>query len=403
MSVLTVSQLNFYLKSLMDNDSNLKMIYLKGEISNFTDHYRTGHLYMSLKDEKAAIKAVMFAGNASRLKFHPEDGMRVLVRGYVSVYSVTGQYQFYIEDMQPDGIGALSLAYEQLKRKLENEGLFDDAHKKQIPQYPMRIGVITSPTGAAVKDICRILSRRYPIGEIIMCPVQVQGEKAAQQLTEAIKRFDRLRCADVIIIGRGGGSIEDLWAFNDENLARAIYSCSIPVVSGVGHETDFTICDFVSDVRASTPSAAAELVSPEEGELPRNILLYRQRLEKELRLYLASARNKLDSISSSKVLRDKTELIRTRQIDMDMLSNRLNSAYKTIVMKNKNDYISLSSRLDSLSPLKVLSRGFTVVIKEKNMITTAKELYMGDEIRVRFADGTAKCTVNEMEVKNEKI
>lgn len=402
MAVLTVSQLNFYIKSLMDNDSNLKTVYLKGEISNYTDHYRTGHLYMSLKDEKAAVKAVMFAGNASRLKFRPEDGMRVLVRGYVSVYSVTGQYQFYIEDMQPDGIGALSMAYEQLKRKLENEGLFDEHHKKPIPEYPMRIGVITSPTGAAVQDICRILSRRYPIGEIIMCPVQVQGENAAPQLTEAIKRFDRLKCADVIIIGRGGGSIEDLWAFNDEKLARAIYSCSIPVVSGVGHETDFTICDFVADVRASTPSAAAELVSPEEGELLGNLLFYRQRLEDEISSVLNDARNRLDRIASSKILRDKTEFIRTKQMDLDMLSSRLDNAYKSMVMKKKNEFIGLSSRLDTLSPLKVLSRGYAAVAKENKIISSANDLYMGDHISVRFKDGTAECTVNEMEVNDEK-
>ncbi len=398
MAVLTVSQLNFYIKSLFDNDDRLKTVYLSAEISNYTDHYRTGHLYMSLKDDKSAIKAVMFAGNASRLKFHPEEGMKVIVRGYVSVYSVTGQYQFYIEDMQPDGVGALSLAYEQLKKKLEAEGLFNSEHKKQIPAFPKRIGVITSPTGAAVQDICRILARRYPIGEIVMCPVLVQGENSAAQLTEAVKRFDRLRCADVIILGRGGGSIEDLWSFNDEALARAIYSCSIPVVSGVGHETDFTICDFVADVRASTPSAAAELVSPEEGALLGNILFYRQRIISNLTFLLTNAKNRLDAAASSKVLSDKTEFIRNKQMNLDMLSGRLENSYRNILMKNKNDFTGLSSRLDALSPLKVLSRGYTAVTKEEKIITSADEIYMGDKIDVRFSDGIAKCTVNERKV-----
>ena len=324
--------------------------------------------------------------------------MKVIVRGYVSVYSVTGQYQFYIEDMQPDGVGALSLAYEQLKKKLEAEGLFNSEHKKQIPAFPKRIGVITSPTGAAVQDICRILARRYPIGEIVMCPVLVQGENSAAQLTEAVKRFDRLRCADVIILGRGGGSIEDLWSFNDEALARAIYSCSIPVVSGVGHETDFTICDFVADVRASTPSAAAELVSPEEGALLGNILFYRQRIISNLTFLLTNAKKRLDAAASSKVLSDKTEFIRNKQMNLDMLSGRLENSYRNILMKNKNDFTGLSSRLDALSPLKVLSRGYTAVTKEEKIITSADEIYMGDKIDVRFSDGIAKCTVNERKV-----
>ena len=329
MAVLTVSQLNFYIKSLMDSDSHLKMVYMKGEISNFTDHYRTGHLYMSLKDEKAAVKAVMFAGNAARLKFHPEDGMRVIVRGYVSVYTVSGQYQFYIEDMQPDGIGSLSLAYEQLRKKLAEEGLFDEGHKQPLPRFPERIGVITSPTGAAVQDICRILGRRYPIGEVILYPVLVQGEGAARQLTEAVRTFDRLQCADVIIIGRGGGSIEDLWAFNDEKLARAIYDCKIPVVSGVGHETDYTICDFAADVRASTPSAAAELVSPEEGELVGNIVYLRQRMLSLMQTRLTTERSRLDQLSRAKVLREPTEQIHIKQMHLDMLTNALRSAYRT--------------------------------------------------------------------------
>lgn len=402
MAVLTVSQLNFYIKTIFDDDDKLRSVYLKAEISNFTDHYRTGHLYMSLKDEKSAIKAVMFANSASRLRFRPEDGMRVLVRGYVSVYSVTGQYQFYIEDMQPDGVGALSLAFEQLKKKLSEEGLFDSSHKKPLPEYPSRIGVITSPTGAAIQDICRILARRYPIGEIIMCPVLVQGENAAIQLTQAVRRFNRLRCADVIIIGRGGGSMEDLWAFNDEELARAIYECSIPVVSGVGHETDFTICDFVSDVRASTPSAAAELVSPEEDEILEKIKFFRNKLSDEMNMLLKHSKDKLDSIASSKLLTDRMEFIRNKQMRLDMLSLSIMSSFKQYISEKSNALGAVSSKLDAMSPLKVMSRGYTVVIRDNKAISTAKDIHMGDNIEIMFADGKAKCTVNERSVSYEK-
>ena len=381
MAVLTVSQLNFYIKSLFDDDSKLSSVYLKGEISNFTDHYRTGHMYMSLKDERSVIKAVMFAGNASRLKFRPEDGLKVLVRGYVSVYQATGQYQFYIEDMQPDGVGALSLAYEQLKTK--------------------RIGVITSPTGEAVQDICRILARRYPLGEIIMCPVLVQGENAAAQLTKAVRRFDRLMCADVIIIGRGGGSIEELWAFNDEGLARAIYECRIPIVSGVGHETDYTICDFAADVRASTPSAAAELVSPEDGELIGNLNYYRQKLTDEIRAFIRDSKNRLDSIASSRMLSDRTEFIRNKQMRLDMISKSMDSSYKHMLSEKKAELSAISSKLDAMSPLKVLSRGYTVVMRDKTAVSSAKDIRMGDRIDIMFSDGKIKCTVNERSVLNE--
>lgn len=401
MAVLSVSQLNFYIKTIMDDDDKLKSVFLKGEISNFTDHYRTGHMYMSLKDEKSVIKAVMFAGNASRLKFRPEDGMKVLVRGHVSVYQVTGQYQFYIEDMQPDGVGALSLAFEQLKKKLSAEGLFDSSHKKPLPYCPLRIGVITSPIGDAVHDICRILARRYPIGEIIMCPVLVQGENAAAELAEAVRRFDRLKCADVIIISRGGGSAEELWAFNDEGLARAIYECSIPIVSGVGHEADFTICDFVSDVRASTPSAAAELVSPEEEELKYTIKLYRERIVNDLRTIITDSRKRIDAAASSKVLSDKTEFIRNKQMRLDMLSLSLKSSFRQYIMEKNNSLAGVSSKLDAMSPLKVLSRGYTVVMKDNSAVSAVKDIHMGDRIEVLFSDGKAKCTVNERSVQNE--
>ncbi|MCH5303946.1 MAG: exodeoxyribonuclease VII large subunit, partial [Ruminococcus sp.] len=265
--IITVSQLNYYVKSLLDNDPHLTNVFLTGEISNLTDHYRSGHIYFSLKDKNAVVRAVMFAGNARNLKFKPEEGMKVIVLCRVSLYEATGGYQIYVEDMQPDGIGALTLAFEQLKKKLEEKGIFSAENKKPIPKFPKTVGVITSPTGAAVQDIRNILTRRFPSVDIVLCPVLVQGTGAPAQLINAVNLFNEYDLADVIIIGRGGGSIEDLWAFNDENLAYSIYASNIPVISAVGHETDFTICDFVSDLRAPTPSAAAELAVPDREEL----------------------------------------------------------------------------------------------------------------------------------------
>ena len=393
MALLTVSQLNFYIKSLFDGDRNLHSVMLSGEISNFTDHYRTGHLYLSLKDEKSAIKAVMFASNAARMRFHPENGMKVIVRGSVSVYQVTGQYQLYIEDMQPDGAGSLSVAFEQLKKKLAAEGLFDSSHKLMLPELPMRIGVITSPTGAAVQDILRILSRRFPLAEIILCPVAVQGEYAAAQLTDAVRRFSRLRCVDVIIIGRGGGSAEDLWAFNDEALCRAIYDCPIPVVSGVGHETDFTLCDFAADVRASTPSAAAELVSPEQGELENRVRYLGEGLVSLMKERLLSERKRLDALSSESFIRSPKDLVNQSQMRLDMLSVRLKNSAQAIAMQKKNDLMSLASKLDTLSPLNILARGYAIAEKDGKPIVSAKEADHGDQISVRLSDGRISCKV----------
>ena len=269
---VTVSQLNTYIRSRMEEDPTLQSLFVVGEISNFTDHYRSGHLYLSLKDEKSVIRAVMFAQYARRLRFRPEDGMKVIARGRVGVYEANGQYQLYIEDMQPDGLGALNLAFEQLKQKLEKEGLFARERKKPLPKYPERIGVITSPTGAAVQDITTILARRFPLAEIVFCPVLVQGEGAAPQIVKALEEMNRRQAADVIILGRGGGSLEDLWAFNEESVARAVAASEIPVISAVGHETDFTICDFAADCRAATPSAAAELAVPDQLALKASLL-----------------------------------------------------------------------------------------------------------------------------------
>lgn len=393
MNVLTVSQLNFYVRSLLEEDANLRSVYLRGEISNLTDHYRSGHIYLTLKDEKASVKAVMFAGQARSLRFRPQDGMKVLVRGRASLYDATGAYQLYIEDMQPDGLGALNLAFEQLKRKLSAEGLFDSAHKKPLPAFPERVGVITSPTGAAVQDILRILGRRYPLAEVVMCPVQVQGEAAAAQLADAIRRFDRLECADVIIIGRGGGSAEDLWAFNDEALAREIFACRIPVVSAVGHETDFTICDFVADVRASTPSAAAELVSPETGAL-RSSLAGTQAYLKTLMLSrIDREKRRLDAAAGSRVLRSPMETVHRRRMKLDLLTSQLKSVYSGATASKQKQLALLSGRLDALSPLKVLARGYSIAMKDNKPISSVSQAEKGDTIELRLSDGSLSCTV----------
>ena len=393
-SVITVSQLNFYIKSLLDESPALREIYITGEISNLTDHYRSGHIYLSLKDDKALVRAVMFAGNARHLRFKPEEGMKVIARGRVSVYEATGQYQLYIEDMQPDGIGALNLAYEQLKKKLSAEGLFSEDIKKPIPAYPKRIGVITSPTGAAVQDILNILGRRYPIAEVVFCPVLVQGENASAQLIDAIERFNKANAADVIIIGRVGGSIEDLWAFNDEKLARAIAKSDIPVISAVGHETDFTICDFVADLRAPTPSAAAELATPNMTELLSYFKSVKDSLPAIMQRRIDFEKQELDNLASSKVLLSPKGFINIRKNELDMLSADMIKAFKAILSENQREFVALSAKLDALSPLSVLSRGYSIVQNKNKVIKSAKELNIGQNIMVKLSDGKAECEVN---------
>lgn len=395
-SVITVSQLNFYIKSLLDESPALREIYITGEISNLTDHYRSGHIYLSLKDDKALVRAVMFAGNARHLRFKPEEGMKVIARGRVSVYEATGQYQLYIEDMQPDGIGALNLAYEQLKKKLSAEGLFSDEIKKPIPTYPKRIGVITSPTGAAVQDILNILGRRYPIAEVVFCPVLVQGENASTQLIGAVKRFNKANAADVIIIGRGGGSIEDLWAFNDEKLARTIAKSDIPIISAVGHETDFTICDFVADLRAPTPSAAAELATPNMTELLSYFKSVKDSLPAIIQRRIDFEKQELDNLASSKVLLSPDEFINIRKNELDMLSADMIKAFKAILSENQREFVALSAKLDALSPLSVLSRGYSIVQNKNKVIKSAKELNIGQNIMVKLSDGKAECEVKEI-------
>ena len=393
-TVLTVSQLNKYVKSILESDGKLKYIYLKGEISNLTIHY-TGHIYFSLKDEnQCTIKAVMFANKANFLKFTPQSGMKVVLRGSVTLYEKTGSYQINVDEMYPDGAGALNLAYEQLKNKLQNEGLFDTSHKKPLPKFPEKIGVITSPTGAAVQDIMLILKRRYPIAQIIMCPVLVQGENAAVDLTNAVKKFNALQCADVIIIGRGGGSIEDLWAFNDEMLARAIYECEIPIVSAVGHETDFTICDFVADVRASTPSAAAELVSSVTTE---NMLSQTEtlinKMQSAVKRRLQFEYQRYEKNANAKALKNPDDIIKNRQIKLDVLNEKIKGIYLKRLSAEKEKFAELAAKLDALSPLKILSRGYSVTKKDGHIINSISQVNPNDKIEVVLSDGNIKCTV----------
>ena len=395
--VLSVSQLNRYIKMNFDADENLANIFISGEISNFTNHYRTGHLYFTLKDDSAAVRAVMFNSSATRLKFMPEDGMKVIARGRVSVYEASGQYQLYVDDMQPDGVGALNLAYEQLKEKLQKEGLFSELHKKPLSPYPEKVGVITSPTGAAVRDIINVLGRRFPYAEIVFCPVLVQGEGAHLQLTNAVNLFNSERAADVIIIGRGGGSIEDLWEFNDEGLARAVYNSEIPVISAVGHETDFTICDFVADMRAPTPSAAAELAVPDANELQYALSALKNRMFLNVSSGIADRRSRLEYLTSKGALKSPDEMLSNRSQRLDTAFSKMLSSYENRIGGKKVEFISAATALSKLDPMSVLMRGFAFVSdKSGKNVYSSQSLAKGDKINVRFHDGSAACEVKEI-------
>ena len=392
--IIKVSQLNFYLKSLLDNDQRLQMLLLEGEISNLTDHYSSGHIYFSLKDEKSVVKAVMFSYAAKNLRFKPQNGMKVLVRGRVSVYEPSGQYQVYVEDMQPDGIGALSMQFEQLKEKLSKEGLFDKEHKKPIPQFPQTIGVITSPTGAAVRDIFNILGRRYPSADVVMAPVLVQGENAASQLKDAINKFSDNAIADVIIIGRGGGSIEDLWAFNDEELARAIYNCKTPVISAVGHETDFTICDFVSDLRAPTPSAAAELAVPDSAELLMSLSSQRQYIDTLIDKKIIDLKKLLDNNTRLISAYSPQLLIDEYQKSTDNFAKRFIKAGENILNDNLKNLQNLGAKLSALNPIAVLMRGYSFTTDaDNNTISSVNDVNSGDTLSIRVTDGEISAVV----------
>lgn len=395
-TVLTVTQLNNYVKRLLDGDYSLNCVFMVGEISNFNNHYRTGHMYFTLKDENSAIKAVMFKSNAQRLRFMPEDGMSVIVRGRVSLFEATGAYQIYIDDMQPDGVGALTLQFEQLKRKLAEEGLFDVSHKKSLPPFPEKVGIITSPTGAAVQDIKNILSRRFPCAEAILYPVSVQGENSENQLVKAVNYFSNTGSVDVVIIGRGGGSIEDLWSFNSEKLARAIYDCKVPIISAVGHETDFTISDFVADRRAETPSAAAEMAVPDMAELKKQLNSMSYEIMSIVRSMISESRESLNAIKNNNCLKDPFNTINIKRMMLDGTEIKLNSFTKTEIQKYRHDFSSTVAKLNALSPLNVLARGYSVAYSNGKIVSSSDDLTVGDSLNIDFYNGSAVCEIKEL-------
>lgn len=395
--VLSVSQLNRYVKSRMDADENLYNVFLVGEISNFTDHYKTGHYYFSLKDENAQIKAVMFRQNAIKLKFRPENGLKVIVRGRVSLYEAAGSYQVFVDDMQPDGVGALNLAFEQLKERLEQEGLFEAAHKKPIPRYPKRIGVITSETGAAVQDILQILGRRFPYAEVVLAPVLVQGDGAPAQMVEALDTLNTLQNIDVIIIGRGGGSAEDLWAFNDERLAYAVYRSKIPVISAVGHETDFTICDFVADLRAPTPSAAAELAVPDQTELRAELYGMLYRLQQSVTTGVRERRLQLERLLQKSTLANPQTFFDTKRMHLLAQTTQFAHFENDILHRARVRLQENAAKLQALSPLAVLARGYSVTMQtDGTVITSTEQISANDNVNIQFQNGKAVCTVKEI-------
>lgn len=393
----SVTQLNEYVRMLLDSNAVLSDIWIKGEISNFTNH-RTGHMYFSVKDAGASVRVVMFKAHAARLKFEPRDGMKVLLHGRVSAYVPGGQYQFYADLMEADGLGSLYLAFEQCKARLQAEGLFDPARKKQIPRLPGRVGIITSPTGAAIRDIINVTGRRYPQGELLIFPSLVQGEQAAAYLAGGIRYFNRAQNVDVIIIGRGGGSIEDLWAFNDERLAREIAASAIPVISAVGHETDFTICDFVADLRAPTPSAAAELVFPDRLALKAELEARLARIGALTLSGVQARKRQLQTLSASRALRSPATVLAEKQMRVDELWMRLQSAGQQMTERKKQTLGAAVGKLEALSPLAVLQRGYAVATdRDGGVATSASAFEVGQSMTVRFADGAVNATVQSIE------
>ena len=411
---LTVSQLTKYIKYKLDNDVNLREVYLKGEISNFKSHTR-GHFYFTIKDEGSRINAVMFASSASKVKFTPEDGMKILVTGRISVYEATGGYQIYVNEMMEDGVGNLYVAFEQLKKKLASEGLFDDRYKKPIPKIPERVGVITASTGAAIRDIISTINRRFPLTEVILLPSLVQGEGAKEDIVRQIKRAEDYNL-DVLIVGRGGGSIEDLWAFNEEIVARAIFDCPIPIISAVGHEIDFTIADFVADLRAPTPTGAAEIAVPNKTDVINYINQLNLRSRKAVGTILELKKKRLDNIKGHYILNNPLDLYSAKIQKLDYLTESLVKNYKNIIDKEKiklnniktrplfsnplvildktkQRYTLLLSKLDALSPLKTLERGYGIIKLNEKAVTSIKDLKKDDLINIELKDGSKEAII----------
>lgn len=420
---ITVSQLNRYIKFRLDNDENLQEVYLRGEISNFKAHTR-GHFYFTLKDESARINAIMFASNTSRVKFVPMDGMKVLITGKINVYEASGSYQIYVNSMQEDGVGNLYVAFEQLKKKLQEEGLFDEAHKKKIPRIPKRIGVITAPTGAAIRDILSTIKRRFPLTEVLLLPALVQGEAASLDIASQIKNAENYDL-DVLIVGRGGGSIEDLWAFNEEIVARAIYDCKIPIISAVGHEVDYTIADFVADLRAPTPTGAAELAVPSKTDVANYISQLVIRSKKAMVTKLNYQKQVYNQILSRPILKNPLSLYEPKEQKFDLLYEKLLKAMKKqlefkayqinlvkqstifkmpkrLLEKKVQQYVLSLEKLELLNPLLTLKRGYTIAKQDGKAITSIRDVKEKEKLEISFQDGSLITEVLE-KCKNEQI
>ena len=411
---LTVSQVNAYINRMLKYDRNLQNIYIRGEISNYKT-YPSGHSYFTLKDEKSQIPAVMFKGRKHSLKFQPEDGMKVIIKGKIEVYERDGKYQLYATTITEDGIGELHIAFEQLKKKLDSEGLFDDAHKKEIPKYPQRIGVVTARTGAAIRDIITTIKRRYPYCEVLVFSTLVQGEMAANQIVRQIRHAQQFDI-DTLIVGRGGGSIEDLWPFNEEIVAREIYACKIPVISAVGHEIDWTISDFVADIRAATPTAAAEIAVPEISEVKYKLNQLTQRTNKAINEKLIQNKQKIENISQKQIFKNPESIYEIKQMHLDNLLGKLNLTSKNIITENRNRLLKIESRsvlrnpkevtkakrdifirnvdkLTILDPLLTLKRGYSIAKMDAKVVSSAKDVKTGDELDIEFDDGTVNTKV----------
>ncbi len=393
--IVSVKQLNTYVRSLIEGDARLSFISVRGEISNLKNHYASGHLYFSLKDNDAVIRCVMFRTNAARCNFKASDGQRVVCSGKVSLYEKDGQYQLFVENMVPDGVGDLSEQFRLIKEKLEKEGLFDISTKRPIPKFPKNITVVTSQSGAALQDILNIISRRYPVCSVTVCPVTVQGETAAKSIIKMLNKLYENCFADVIIVGRGGGSVEDLWAFNDEELARTIYESPVPVISAVGHETDFTICDFVADLRAPTPSAAAELVVPDIAELKNQLNTLGDRLRRGLEYKFSAAKLRLAELTQSVYLIKPMQIINDRRLHLDNLQNRLRGNCKAIIDKKDLRFKMLVSKLETASPLKILGRGYAVLVKDGRRVKSVSDLQIGDNVGITLSDGEVSADITK--------
>ena len=396
-NVLSITQLNEYIRGRMDSDPLLAQVAVRGEISNYK-LYPSGHHYFTLKDEGSALRCVMFKGNAMRLRFRPENGMKIIAMGKVSVYPRDGAYQLYCTAMTMDGVGDLYAAFEQLKKKLAAQGLFDPAHKKPLPKYPGTIGIITSSAGAAVHDMLRILRKRYPLSRVRLLPVRVQGAEAPGEIAAAIGYANHYHLADLLIVGRGGGSIEDLWAFNDEQVAYAIYHSEIPVISAVGHEPDVTISDYVADLRAATPSNAAELAVPDQDALRQSLDAMANAMASSLNRQVKAARQHLMVLSASPALQGPTGYLEQRNQSVELLKNRLVAAQNQNITRAKQRYIAQISKLEAMSPLKVLTRGYSMVQTERGeVVRSVSQVSLGERIRVRLSDGTLSATVMKKE------